>query len=226
MSAVYRNNDNVSIVVNGKRVENYSAIGKYNTRNVHIYRRAMVYLRLAEALNRAGYPRFAFQILKQGVNNSVIENEVLPYYPADSTWIRSFDFPNNEYILETTAFSSNENTIGLHSRGSGHTAFNDTYVMPDDTLMTDTQARLNYQIEKVEDLIVDEEALEFAFEGYRFYDLMRVALRRNDPSYLANRVYKRRGAANEGTMRSLISADLNDTHTWYLNWQNQIGLGY
>ena len=226
LSAVYRNNDNVSIVVNGKRVENYSAIGKYNTRNVHIYRRAMVYLRLAEALNRAGYPRFAFQILKQGVNNSVIENEVLPYYPADSTWIRSFDFPNNEYILETTAFSSNENTIGLHSRGSGHTAFNDTYVMPDDTLMTDAQARLNYQIEKVEDLIVDEEALEFAFEGYRFYDLMRVALRRNDPSYLANRVYKRRGAANEGTMRSLISADLNDTHTWYLNWQDQIGLGY
>ena len=55
---------------------------------------------------------------------------------------------------------------------------------------------------------------------------MRVALRRNDPSYLANRVYKRRGAANEGTMRSLISADLNDTHTWYLNWQDQIGLGY
>ena len=226
LSAAYNNGENITLVVNGKRIENYSSIYKYSTRNVHIYRRAMVYLRMAEALNRAGYPRFAFQILKQGVNNSVIEEEVVPYYPADSTWLRTFDFPNNEYILETTAFASNENTIGLHSRGSGHTAHNDTYVMPDDTLLTDAQARLNYQIEKVEDLIVDEEALEFAFEGYRFYDLMRVALRRNDPSYLANRVYKRRGAANEGTMRSLISADLNDTHTWYLNWQDQIGLGY
>ena len=33
-------------------------------------------------------------------------------------------------------------------------------------------------IEAIEDLIVDEEALELAFEGSRFFDLMRVARRR------------------------------------------------
>ncbi len=39
-----------------------------------------------------------------------------------------------------------------------------------------------------EDLIIQERALELAFEGKRWFDLMRIARRRNDPSYLANRV--------------------------------------
>ena len=38
----------------GERIETQS-IAKYTTRNVHIYRRMMVYLRMAEALNMAGY---------------------------------------------------------------------------------------------------------------------------------------------------------------------------
>lgn len=209
-----------------KRIKNYSVFDKYSSRNVHIYRRAMVYLRLAEALNRAGYPRFAFEFLKNGVNNQVIAERVIPYYRADSVWISQFDFPNIQYVIEEPLGSTSPTTMGIHSVGSGYSSVNEYYVMPDDTLLTDESARLQYQIAKVEDLIVDEEALEFAFEGYRFYDLMRVALRRNDPSYLANRVYNRRGAENAGTMRSLIQADLNDTRTWYLNWGGKIGLGY
>jgi hypothetical protein len=186
----------------------------------------MVYLRLAEALNRAGYPRFAFQFLKTGVNNQIIAQEVIPYYRADSVWISKFDFPNIQYVVEEPMGNTSATTMGIHSVGSGYSSVNEYYVMPDDTLLTDEQARVQYQIEKVEDLIMDEEALEFAFEGYRFYDLMRVALRRNDPSYLANRVYNRRGAENVGTMHSLIQADLNDTRTWYLKWGDKIGLGY
>jgi hypothetical protein len=221
--------DDVRVSINGKvtRVDNYSHINKYSTRNVHIYRRTMVYLRMAEALNRAGYPRFAFEILKNGVNNRSIEANVIPYYSADSTWIRQFNFSNLDYVLETRSGQNTENTQGIHAHGSGYTFLDDVYyVMPDDTLITDSLLRIAYQIDKVEDLIVDEEALEFAFEGYRFYDLMRVALRRNDPSYLANRVYQRRGVNKEDEMRGLIKRDLKDTRSWYLNWNNKIGLGY
>lgn len=210
----------------GKLLEDYSVLSKYSSRNVHIYRRTMVYLRLAEALNRAGYPIFAFKILSSGVNNKVIEEEVIPHYSADSTWLRKFDFPNLKYVLRTTNGLSSENTIGIHSHGCGWTEYNEFYTLPDDSTITDSIARRDYQIDKVEDLIMDEEALEFAFEGHRFYDLMRVALRRNDPSYLANKVYERRGKNNVEEVKSLIKSNLTDTRTWYLNWNDKIGLGY
>ena len=220
LSSIYTNLDNLgslNIMTNGKRVTNYSTIGKYQTRNVHILRRAMVWLRLAEALNRAGFPRFAFQILKTGVNNSVIAQQVLPYYPADSAFIASFNFPNTLYQLETTAGMATENTMGLHSRGSGYTAANESYAfLEDSTLIAERPTVspseiLTAQTEYVEDLITDEEALEFAFEGHRFYDLMRIALRRNDPAYLARRVARRSGILN-----SALEAALSDTRNWYL----------
>jgi hypothetical protein len=40
----------------------------------------------------------------------------------------------------------------------------------------------------IENFIIDERALELAFEGKRWTDLVRIAERRNDPAYLADRV--------------------------------------
>jgi hypothetical protein len=40
----------------------------------------------------------------------------------------------------------------------------------------------------IEDQVINEGALELAYEGHRWPDLLRVALRRNDPSFLAKKI--------------------------------------
>ncbi|QDH78964.1 RagB/SusD family nutrient uptake outer membrane protein [Echinicola soli] len=50
--------------------------------------------------------------------------------------------------------------------------------------------------EWTEDLIIDEMAKELAFEGHRWPQLLRIAMRRNDPSVLADRVYDKMSKSN------------------------------
>ncbi len=113
---------------------------------------------------------------------------------------------------------------GIHTRGCGTLTFEDraksayTYVG-----MVTKKAKENYGVtltrediydeankelvqKCVEDLIVDEAALELAFEGCRFFDLMRVAHRRGDASYLANKLAKRNPA---------LQAKLSTEASWY-----------
>jgi starch-binding outer membrane protein, SusD/RagB family len=68
--------------------------------------------------------------------------------------------------------------------------------------------------EYLESQIIDERARELAFEGERFYDLMRVAKRRKAPSFLAERVAKK---YPEGKREEIYNKLMNEKN-WYINY--------
>ena len=180
----------------------YQMISKIIENYIVIYRSPMVYLRFAEALNRANMPQSAMLILKYGLCQENARQYVDSIeYVSSKKYI---DFDEIEF--------TRENTTGIHSRGSGDSQCNAFYALPQpDHQLPTRQDTVEYQIPLVEDMIINEMALEGAFEGYRFYDLMRVALRRSDPAYLADPVSRRNGTTDEG-----LRALLMDPKNWYL----------
>ena len=46
-------------------------------------------------------------------------------------------------------------------------------------------------VTNVENMIINEDALELAYEGERWPDLLRVAIRRNDPAFIADKIYNK-----------------------------------
>ena len=203
-----RYSSNFSLNSSGTQNE-YSEYNSYNqyvykivSSRINLYRGTMIYLRYAEALNRAGYPQSAFAILKYGICDETLKNRVDAVELQQAGDLVNFD-PNVFRI---------EEVLGVHSLGSGDSHANAFYMLPQpENALATRQDTVNYQIPLVEDLIINEMALEGAFEGYRFNDLMRVALRRGDASYLATPVSRRNGETDDTLYQLLM-----DSKNWYL----------
>ncbi len=169
---------------------------------VMVYRVATLYLRYAEAVNRAGKPNLAFAVLKNGMNaDALAVDSIVPRHEKYSVYTDStgtfIDYVNFNNIV----FDEN---VGVHSRGCGNVELATDFIIPPLNSLQDS-------ILYVEDKIIEELALETAFEGNRFQDLMRIAFRRSDPSYLADKVSEKY-TNNKETMRS----KLMDENNWYI----------
>ena len=170
------------------------SVNSFGGSSITIYTNSQVYLRYAEALNLAGYPESAFAVLKYGL---CFDNNIK--YLSEEERARAahlIDF--NQYNFPASS------VIGIHGRGCGNVEADTTYIIPELPSRSDS-------IEYVEKLIVDEQALETMFEGMRFGDLVRYALRHNDTEWFANKVASRSGKLDEP-----LYARLLDRKNWYL----------
>ena len=200
-----------------------------------------------------GLPRAAFSILSTGLNNEIYDTSVYPYCSeSDSIWISQLDFPETLYGIVTAQYITSSsggtgvyNTMGIHSRGSGWTPYNEYYRLPEAPrpeeeeggesgfnaplesplegfiLEKDTPELTQKQQAFVDSLLLNENGLEMAFEGQRFYDIMRFAMRQKNPEqFLAEKAAARRGKNNidEGLKSRLMNKE-----NWYLKWKGQIG---
>ena len=201
----------------------YVYCDKPSTAYILLYRNATVWLHLAEALNRMGYPDAAFAVLKNGIHSELANFRYYIEYVKDSQGNDSIDEQGNKIIdvekshmdenyyltpesyqlLTTTLpFLSQENSeifrngvtkafVGIHAHGAGAVDFINSSYRYSSVLkakIDDIYAKFNLGtpsytkedfINAMEDLLCDEYAMEFAFEGTRFSDLRRLALHKN-----------------------------------------------
>ena len=169
---------------------------------IAVYRTRLLYLRYAEAVNRAGKPNLAFAVLKNGLNAMTLAIDTI--VPKSEKYSQYTDTTGTfyEYVnFENFVFDDN---IGVHACGCGNVRLSTDFIIPSLNSLQDS-------VLFVEDKIIEELALETAFEGNRFHDLMRISLRRSDPAYLSDRVAEKY-TDNKEAIRSLLL----DENNWYL----------
>ena len=200
--------------------ENFDVMRKFNYGNIPVYRGSTVYLRLAEALNRMGYPDAAFAILKDGINSTQTLIDTTYIRPATREMFTNvIPFYSERY---RSYFTSN---YGIHGHGSGYTRGKSSVYRMDTIVAQKLEelqtiynikptGTLNDTINAVEDLLCDEYALEFAYEGNRFGDLCRIARHKNRANlYESN--FGGRWLATKLAYKNPV-VNLAEERNWYL----------
>lgn len=156
--------------------EMFDWIGVRQLRSVATYRVPSLYLRYAEAINRAGKPSVAFAVITNGLKQKVM---------ADSTIVMKWECNGEPYInFDNSKYENNQGTA-MRGRGYGIRLPKSGYVIPEFD-------NLNDSIEWVENEILYEMAAETCFEGNRFFDLMRVSHHRADhPALMVEKISRR-----------------------------------
>jgi SusD family. len=201
-----------SAATNSKAVTDYTFPGvtsdsyliyKYKaySQNVVVYRSSLLYLRYAEAVNRLKKPKLAFAVLKYGLNSTNLFNEkIVPLKEKGSPLPAYMDFNDPKFA----------NNVGIRMHGLGNMDKDTTfYRIPKMNTMSDS-------VLYVEDQIQKELALETAFEGNRYHDLMRITLRRMNTgegtaSYLIDKI-----VAKHTDNKEAIRTRLMDMNNWYI----------
>ncbi|WP_442590970.1 RagB/SusD family nutrient uptake outer membrane protein [Pedobacter sp. AW31-3R] len=173
------------------------------TGNWFLYRAALLHLHYAEAANRDHQGKVAWALVNYGIASA--------YDDAANT-----DKTNLQQSHEAAPYDFDARYgTAPYFRGPWHRNAGirgRAYLTPLASALQDDQLGL-------EDAILNEAGLELAYEGNRWPDLLRIALRRNDASFLADKIGDK--LEKDGyTDAAAVRARLLDKANWYLpfNW--------
>ncbi len=172
-----------------------------------LYRAAQLHLRYAEAANRDGKGKLGWAFLNVGILNTFYtgtRNAAGSPAPVSFADIATMRTPYTApYFMDAVSNSDFRGpwyrNTGIRNR-AGVTALDVSY-------QTDVLG--------LEGKLIDESALETAFEGNRWPDLVRVASRENNPAFLADRVYEKLLKAGDPNAAAARTKLMNPAN-WYL----------
>ena len=185
----------------------------------YLYRAAGLSLRYAEAANRDNQDKIAYALLNNGIrstfdtdpSNSDQTNKQATYLPPPYDFeARAGDVP---YFRDPW-----QNSSGVRQRAyvninviDSASYFDMSVPGSKNKAVTDRAGLINH----MEDKLIDEAALELAYEGNRWPDLVRIARRRNNPAYLADKVFEK--LSKDGNpAAAAVRAKLMTMDNWYL----------
>jgi starch-binding outer membrane protein, SusD/RagB family len=159
-------------------------------------RTASLHLHFAEAANRAGNDKIAYALTNRGIaftydpfpgapTNRDVSNIHQTFLPPPY----DFDARFGEAPRYRAPWYRNQ---GIRGRAGLKEVPIDSaryfnMSVPAPRPLTDAEGLKN----AVEDIIIAEDALELAYEGERWPDLLRVAIRRNNPAFIADKIYNK-----------------------------------
>lgn len=223
-----------------------------------LYRAALLHLRYAEAVNRAGYPKLALAFLNRGIQTAYNDSRANkngcqytghPVYNASGNIDQTQAYaPYPEpYYFDARSVPSEygsyngpwRNHAGIRGRaflsGRGeptwaNTARRDSATWADygsnaaDSLSL-LAAFQQDSIRWVEEYLLQEAALELAFEGHRWGDLQRISRRRMSDNPLPQAAYPlnspdnllQRQIEHKFTKKAQTVPDLESETKWYLS---------
>lgn len=181
-----------------KYVQNYDVLTPFEVTGIWtIYRAAILHLRYAEAANRLGRSELAGALINDGITavfgTKSTYDGVVESYPFNFDGTNSSSFRGDWYRNK-----------GIRGRGVNQNVTFDAANLTIDT----------------ENKIIEEEALETAYEGYRWQDLLRIALRReangeNGKKFLRDKIAAKFEKAGVTVPAGVQQLEL-DTKSWYL----------
>ncbi|MFD2036471.1 RagB/SusD family nutrient uptake outer membrane protein [Belliella marina] len=186
----------------GKYTFNYNGLTAPLIQNGRWFleRAASLHLKYAEATNRGSLPGLS-RLARAFVNNGVQVEYTPPGFNKnlhDATEVMNTLFYPSPYDFDARegAFPYFRGTwyrnLGIRTRANLPAV-----VLPEDVTGEE-------EVIWTEDLILQEGALELAFEGHRWQQLLRIAMRR-DPAILADRVYEKLSKSSNPIERSRAS---------------------